>query len=440
MPMGAERRSPPSEEFIATISKIRIRGTCAIVLPVHDNLQLLNRHLGLLRAQTTHDFDVIIPHSPELDASGIDTSGKFGVVFIRLKESSAAIGYYAGEKYAVGNGYDSVILADIDCVPLQPHLVEQLYSRAITGRHTVFLPTVPSLKNRSRKSWAMHWYGAMHRSVLEKAGFTYVPFYFGNEDLELELRIKREGISLQYVGDLLVEHPLSKNTSADMAVQRILYELRNISLFMPRVPFLLWAHHAYRLSSLCFCDSFPRFFYRVSLAFALFREMLALRMGRCAAFHGLKIPPYPKVSLEEQIRGKGKKAAFILWEHMGEEKSGQLSHFLKGKGVRCSIIETMPSPYALLQLQMLVSAITCESILLCMHWRSPFNPALLLCRNIYIHDGKDTWALCNDNSAISRFLRFLLSGFSLAGLTLCYVLLSAVSFLRLGATLRKYGL
>jgi GT2 family glycosyltransferase len=414
---------------------------CAIILPVHDDAQLLNAHLGLLAKQTTHAFDVIVPHSPGLDVRAVDARHPFGIAFIALKSASAAAGYYAGEKYALTRGYVPIILADIDCMPVSKNLVERLCALAASNVNTIFLPPLVTLKDEQGKNWSLHWYGAMHRSVFEKAGLSYVPFYIGCVDSELELRMLHEGASVRYPDGLLVDHPLIKNRSPAGGIERILYELRNITLFAPHMRFSVWMSYLYNLPAFCFCDSYSRLFVRLRLAFSLFQEIILLRLDRSVPFHDIVLPPYEQIRLEDAAMAGKKKAAIILGAHMGQRRSASLRRLLESRHVACTVVETADHrSYASIALQMLSSAVCSDTVILCMHWKRYFNPALLLCRNLYLHDGENTWVLAQGSSIPSRIFRFLLSCFICSVLVACYIPLSAFSFLRMGGAPHRYGL
>jgi len=435
------RKGPALHEIVSGITVIRRKGDCAIVLPVHNETELLNRHLEALSEQTTSDFDVIIVHSPELDVSAVNTKVPFGIAFIRLKSASAGVGYYAAQKYALRNGYSSIILADVDCLPVGRTAVQLLREAAATDKKTVFFPVIRSMAREARKNRSLHWYSAMDRSVLEKSGLTYLPLYYGRMDLELELRICTTGSGLRYMEEVSVDHPHSKNLDIGTTLGRTLYELRNSGQFIFVYPTIQWALPIYTIASLCFFDSYERFFYRLRLMLALFRAMLRLKLYKNPPFHSVTIAPYQKTSLEDAMSSGRKPYALILEEQLGDDRTQSLCRLFAAKKVPYSLIKGR-SPLALLYFmwQPLRAVLASDTIVLCMHWKEAFNPALLLAPNIFLHDGANTWLLCQNRSIISRLCRFLVSTSSFFSLVAVYLLISIISCIRMGGASRRYGL
>ncbi|MFN7990608.1 MAG: glycosyltransferase [Candidatus Micrarchaeia archaeon] len=197
------------------------RNDAAVVITTYGNNKMLSEHLERLREQTSRDFDVVIIYGEKDPFLG--PLGWAGALHIRERGRNGCAGaYYLGEKAALAEGYSVLFLADNDCFPQTPRLIEEALG-AIGRGEKVVIPHQVSLRNGSR--WTLqvpHYYGALHKSVFQEAGLTYLPLYFGGDDVEFMGRIVRSGFSAKYI-DEAVSHPPLQPFIIDDSQRRYYY-------------------------------------------------------------------------------------------------------------------------------------------------------------------------------------------------------------------------
>jgi len=188
------RNGPPAKELVDSVkdsrgSARRTRPKSAIIIPTHSASRLfLRSHLERLARQTSKDFDIIIVYSN--DTPFMDD---ISALHVREKTDSGCSGaYYLGEKLALDEGYERIIIADDDCLPESDDLVEKL----LASDGDVVLPDV-RYGMRTVPGYLTYHYSCTKRHVFEKAGLTFLPFYYGVDDFELMERIMRSGFMLQ---------------------------------------------------------------------------------------------------------------------------------------------------------------------------------------------------------------------------------------------------
>ncbi len=107
-------------DYASVLLERRKNSQVLIVMPFYDNYAAIAKHLELLSAQTTSDFDIVIVASVVSDEKKlreiIDGGNyKFGVALVKRKEDTgSAGGYFTGEKYALENGYRAILIGDDD--------------------------------------------------------------------------------------------------------------------------------------------------------------------------------------------------------------------------------------------------------------------------------------------------------------------------------------
>lgn len=440
------RQGPALEALASKITVIGKKGKCAIILPVYDEINLLNGHLGILEKQAVPDFDVVIVFCQKsLDVSRIRKSSRFGTVTICMKEQlGAAAGYYAGELYALQNGYECVILADVDCVPLSSDLVRKLGDSVSDHPDCVISPVWEPFEGFRNKSLSLHWYGAMHPSLLRKAGLTFLPFYFGCLDSEHEARLlgKSGCKSKIYLDDGCVYHPISKNMGLGRSSERAIYDARNAgpTIFLHPLNVWFWFVGLVSLCSFCFCDSLANFAKRARAAIGLLRSMAMADYGPLPG--NAPLPSYQEIKLEELPISAKRKTAIIIESHLGKEKARSLASSLSKKGFGCEVIGSKTETGFFFPL--IESAIRCsisaDAILVCISPKYLFSPFLLASKSLYAHDGEKTYVIYENKDVLSRILHFSVSMLSVALLSPVYLAISFISALRLKNSLDGYGL
>jgi GT2 family glycosyltransferase len=434
------RRGPELDELVASVSVIKTQPgkRCALIMPVHNELGYLKSHLDALKKQTTSDFDVIVVHSPGLDVSWLKKT-PYGMIILSLKEPLGAGAFYAGEKYAFEQGYTAIILADVDALPISPGIVQRLAGLASADKGAVFIPSRKSLPGTSEGA-PIHWYGAMNRSVLEQSGLSYLPLFFGGEDTELMQRMRGSGIRFVRVEDVFMDHPRAKHIRLEQGVARTKYYIRNHGLMMYR-------HNGWSLTALalafcsaCFFDRLDRFSLRLKWALEAMRDLARLDLSARYVAGEFKLPPYEEVPLDEALSSGKRVRALIAKSNTSKDAAETIAMRCSGLGISAEEpLRKSLSVVAYLS-RLFRLALQNDTLVMCVGWEWNFSPPLLLVPNLYVSDGERLFAIQRDPNALSRVFRFMVSMSALTVLTLIYLPISFISWLRLRGAFRGYGL
>jgi len=182
-----------------------------IIIPCFINYDILVKHLGYLSKQTFQKFDVVIVLGPNFDDAKLfnfleKNNFGFGTIVIKRKEDTgSAGGFFAGQKYGMENNYQYMINADDDCMPVDPNIIESLYSKKELGYvcSTQKLVIESNYKTVSNPP-CIAQYTLFSASMFKKYGFFYAPLYCGAEDSEFLQRIANEKF---HIVSNIVEHP-----------------------------------------------------------------------------------------------------------------------------------------------------------------------------------------------------------------------------------------
>ena len=165
------------------------QSACAVVMPSADSVELLEAHLKKLCSQTTSDFDVVIVGKPP-----IKVPQRLNVlVFRELHALGSSGGFGVGQALAYSLGYDYVINADADCLPVSANLIERLVECARDEGIAIFPQNIEYGGGEERG--CSNQYGIVNRNFLEKVGFLQFTLYRGSEDYDMYERLKMEGLS-----------------------------------------------------------------------------------------------------------------------------------------------------------------------------------------------------------------------------------------------------
>ena len=238
------RKGPALDEVVSErVDRRKGRKETAIVITTYGNQALLREHLRALEKQSSGDFDVIIVYGER------DVVAESTLPILHIKErgrNGSSGAYYIGEKTALDEGYGIVMLADDDCMPESPNLVKSLAESARSGNKIV----MPMLHKRDRgmkKTSIPHYYGTFSREVLEDAGLTYFPLFFGGEDVELMYRMVRAGYSAMHI-EAAVIHPDIVPFFLDASLKRYYYTRGEFEALIVRgsiaEPFAFFAFHS----------------------------------------------------------------------------------------------------------------------------------------------------------------------------------------------------
>jgi hypothetical protein len=410
-------------------------GRCAIVIPVHDEAGFLGRHLDALERQTSKDFDVILVHSPGFSTAGLLGGRPYGITALPLKHSLGAGAFYAGQKYALEAGYRTVILADVDAIPVSPALVGRLSGLAASSSGSVFLPGLKTPGRPVCRSASVHWYGAMSSSALLRAGLTYLPIRFGGEDSEFGYRLSASGLRFTYVTDVCMDHPINKPISLEEGFVRTLFELRNSGLLFYRAE--VWPKSAafYGLCSSCFFDSPGRFIRRVGACAGAVLDLAAADLSKNYAGAVPPLPPYPEARLDDAL-STGR--AVVVSQAPAEEAGARFALAMKrNSSLKLSIAGPItPHKYFLYLLGL---ALTNDIVVVWTAWRHRFSPPLLLAKSVYVVAGDKAYEVQRGAGIPARCARFAASMLALCLLGALYLPASFAGWLRLRGAFRRYG-
>ena len=213
-----------------------------VIVPCFNETGLLIEHIECLSRQTSHAFDALLVLSASFPEKEIidylqKNPPKFGVIAIKEKENTgSAGGFFEGQKYALENGYRHVLHADVDCLPVDPELVENLLkekSRPVVSPTIVF--SSPSgqqtMTPESRRGELISFshYTLVSADVLKKYGLYYAPFYGGYEDAEYMHRVAK--VPRFFIGNKAT-HP-EKKAGFFLNPEKMAMYAANTGLFMP---------------------------------------------------------------------------------------------------------------------------------------------------------------------------------------------------------------
>ncbi len=178
------------------------RGKTAIIIPCRKKASFLEEHVRRLGRQDSGDFDVIAVYGEE---DGFIASEGVGMLHLRRAFDFGSAGaFYSGQRCALEEGYENIIMADDDCWPAEDGIVRRLAKALET--HPVVKPKIRFMPSGKRSESVICQYGAMRREVLENVGLTYLPLYSGGEDFDLERRICDGGFRIEVI-DAVATHP-----------------------------------------------------------------------------------------------------------------------------------------------------------------------------------------------------------------------------------------
>jgi len=196
------KRGNDVERFtnLATIaSEYSLRKTdLLIVISVYKSNKNIEQHLQLLAKQSFQKFNVLIIAGAPLDMERLTAfirKGRFGfgVVVAREKERLGCAGaVFAGQTYVLERGYEYYIYGDDDCMPVDPKLVEGLYSRRKVGYVACTRHLIAGKNQKVVEDFGLWQYGLLSRRLLEKHGLNYLPLFHGADDGEYAERLSCE--------------------------------------------------------------------------------------------------------------------------------------------------------------------------------------------------------------------------------------------------------
>jgi hypothetical protein len=426
---------PSLESLVESSEVLERRGSCALVMPVLNEQDMLASHIAALGKQSTYSFTLIlVSPSPEILRSA--RKGRFGMIKVLERRAAGASGaFYAGQKYALAEGFTTIILADVGCLPLSTDLVAELQARSLSESGSLFLPKKDHLSAQIRNP---HWYGAASRETFLRCGLTYVPFHFGLEDHELLERFSRLGVRTVTLQSASIKHEISPGKWKRFS--HILYTLRNSALI---APFHLGSMGYFfsTIGPLVYCDNLANLMPRLNALSALFGDLASLSLFRNPHFESLSLPSYESSDLETALRMPGSKKAILIESPAGRKAADEVSEMLARRSVPFTKIKLSGGlSYLDYSVALLNASFACDTVLV-MGWDGPvLSPLTLLPRNLIQIYGTGKVRLIGRSRPITaRFLCTLLSCTALLSVSIAFIGLSALSRIRLGNPFDSYG-
>ncbi|MBU1681461.1 glycosyltransferase [Candidatus Micrarchaeota archaeon] len=180
------------------------RHSLAVIIPVCNANDWIEKQFTQLSKQTYQDFDIIIVHGEKDEF--VRVPKKLNVLQIReIGKNGAGGGYFVGEKKAMLDKYKYICMTDADCLPESSDLLENLVKK-IDEDYDIALPHVRYKDSNANKGFLSNHYGCVHRNVYDRIGFTYIPYFFGGEEFDRMYRMARKDMKMGWV-DSIATHP-----------------------------------------------------------------------------------------------------------------------------------------------------------------------------------------------------------------------------------------
>jgi GT2 family glycosyltransferase len=186
----------------------------ALIVPVHNQESLLLKFLDSIKRQTVLPDVIVVDNGS--DRPLVTTLGgrEEVAVVLRLRRNfGSSGGFYAGMYYAMKKKYDIVVLADVDAIPLSPDLFQREIDALETNVADYVLPVNPLfeacglVRFYEKTGLAPAHFLAVTVGLLRKAGLYDPCLYFGLDDFDLCLRLRKHGRFRVMHGSYYI-HPL----------------------------------------------------------------------------------------------------------------------------------------------------------------------------------------------------------------------------------------
>lgn len=174
----------------------------AVIIVSFGRQERLRAHLRLLAAQSRRPDAVVIVNTgtESVEWARSDFAGAFRVEALSLDNIGPAGAFREGAKHACSIGCDYVIFADDDAHP-RPGAIARLIALAGSGVNAAAGYYVSGDPVTTSNHYLM-----VRRSVLERIGLYYAPFFIMIEDMEFYMRVDADAHVVHDKG-IVVDHP-----------------------------------------------------------------------------------------------------------------------------------------------------------------------------------------------------------------------------------------
>ena len=158
----------------------------AMMSPVGDE-KLIRNFTKMVKKQTFKDFDILFIYPK---GSKFCYDKELSMIHVEEKLLLGTSGcFFAGQAFLYTEGYEIIIIADIDAIPSSNKMLEHLVERAKNEKCAVLPLSTPPDGGVNERVCNVNQYGTCHRSVFDTAGFATPYFWRGGEDWELMRRL-----------------------------------------------------------------------------------------------------------------------------------------------------------------------------------------------------------------------------------------------------------
>ena len=223
-------------ELISSMRKFGKRsGETLLIIPIYQEYDWLSAHLDVLSGQTSQNFDVIVILNKATDEERTyriieSKKCRFEIITGKRKEDTgSAGGFFTGQKYALENDYKQMIFVDIDCIPVDPDLVEKL----VLNKNKKYVKPTAMITDKGRVIKVMvggpiPWYTLISADIVRNYGLYYLPLYYGAEDIEYASRIKLK----PHIIESRCQHPAPSIQSYKNMDKSLIYMVNGLTVAM----------------------------------------------------------------------------------------------------------------------------------------------------------------------------------------------------------------
>lgn len=370
--------------------------TIAVVILTFDKPERLRASLRALSGGAELPDKVIIVDTGRVPlAFAQKENPALGIEIIRFENIGPAGGFKEGAKHAFAAGCDYIIQADDDAVP-SSESIGLFRSNARKGR----LVVAGHYASGAAVVHSNHYF-MIHRSIYEKAGFYFAPFFFMNEDIEFPFRLEPFAKLYNDPG-IVIHHPFYP----EMETRRHYYYLRNSLVHTSATgnlgSFLLI--QGFLLSKSIFFLSLFHSADFLSAFFDSYRDFLSGRLGKSGGIR--KSFEIPKVDNPPHDSG-----AILLLGDMDKGKiaSGPLPRDVVRNEVFSGQIRYASPGRLISEMFRMMWRLRGKDILVVHPLLAAFPPFSLLAKSVYVHDEKEKcFRLLFRNSMLMRALVLLI--------------------------------
>ncbi len=170
------------------------------------NEKMLREFISIIKKQTFKDFDILFI-SPK--GANFYWDEELSIMNAEERYPLGTSGcFFAGQTFLYTEGYEVIVVADLDAIPSSESMLESLINEARASGKACMPISTPAESAVPEKMFNVNQYGTYPREVFEKVGFANPFFWRGAEDWDLMQRLSSKGL-IKVVEGVHVTHPTS---------------------------------------------------------------------------------------------------------------------------------------------------------------------------------------------------------------------------------------